>query len=602
MSRIAVLADDLVNQIAAGEVVERPASAVKELVENALDAGARQVAVEADRGGLARLLVTDDGCGMEPGDARLALERHATSKIRSFQDLAAVGTLGFRGEALPSIASVSRLTLTTSPDGSGLGTRVVADRGGEPFAAPSRAPKGTSVLVEDLFGNVPARRKFLKSVEAETRAIVRTVTTQALARPEVAFRLDADGRPLVDLPATDGAVSRFSELLFRSGLRQVTPLDHDGWGMRLTGAVSRPETTFASRTHQWLFVNGRAVKDPSVSHAATLASREALRDDRHPAFVLFLTVDPTLCDVNVHPQKLEVRFREPAAIHSLVHRALLAALGGAKTAVPIPGGSFASPAAERSSPGGPGPGYGTLPSGAAGALAEAIGIYGASQDVQAPLLAGVPRASAGAYADGTRAASPLGGLRLLGQYRESFLVAESAEGLVLVDQHVAHERVRYERIRARLATRDLPSQQLLMPVTFEASPEEAVCLRGADDLLAAAGFVVSELSGRSFLVSSAPLDCASSAVVPSLRDFLARLLELPETSTGASADVRRDALAASLACRGAITINTRLVAEEAVRLLLDLSACADPYTCPHGRPILLSLAHGELVKRFGRSS
>jgi len=601
VSRIAVLADDLVNQIAAGEVVERPASAVKELVENALDAGARQVAVEADRGGLGRLLVTDDGCGMEPGDARLALERHATSKIRSFQDLAAVGTLGFRGEALPSIASVSRLTLTTSPDGSGLGTRVVADRGAEPFAAPSRAPRGTSVLVEDLFGNVPARRKFLKSVEAETRAIVRTVTTQALARPDVAFRLDADGRPLVDLPATDGAVSRFTELLFRSGLRQVTPLDHDGWGMRLTGAVSRPETTFASRTHQWLFVNGRAVKDPSVSHAATLASREALRDDRHPAFVLFLTVDPTLCDVNVHPQKLEVRFREPAAIHSLVHRALLAALGGAKTAVPLTGGSLTAA--------GPAWGYGERatgaagPAGAAGALAEAIGIYGEAQAMPGPLLGGVePGPSSSAYAEETRAASPLGPLRLLGQYRESFLVAESAEGLVLVDQHVAHERVRYERIRSRLAARDLPSQQLLMPVPFDASPEEAATLRGADDLLSAAGFVVSELSGRSFLVSSAPVDCAASAVVPSLRDFLARLLELPETSAGGTADRRRDALAASLACRGAITINTRLVAEEAVRLLADLSACADPYTCPHGRPILLSLAHGELVKRFGRSS
>jgi DNA mismatch repair protein MutL len=382
----------------------------------------------------------------------------------------------------------------------------------------------------------------------------------------------------------------------------VTPLDHDGWGMRLTGAVSRPETTFASRTHQWLFVNGRAVKDATVAHAATLAAREALRDDRHPAFVLFLTVDPALCDVNVHPQKLEVRFRESAAIHSLVHRALLAALGGAKTAVPLTGGSFASPGSG-STVGAPGWGYSGRPPGAAGALAESIGLYGAAQAVQAPLLGGPsPGPSAGAYAEGTRSASPLGGLRLLGQYRESFLVAESAEGLVLVDQHVAHERVRYERIRARLARRDLPSQQLLAPVPFDASPEEAASLRGADDLLAAAGFVVSELSGRSFLVSSAPVDCAASAVVPSLRDFLARLLELPEASPGGTADARRDALAASLACRGAITINTRLVAEEAVRLLADLSTCQDPFTCPHGRPILLALAHGELVKRFGRPS
>ncbi len=337
---VRVLPSALVDQIAAGEVVERPASAVKELVENALDAGAGRIAVDVEGGGVTRISVLDDGSGMGPEDAALALERHATSKIRSFDDLTRVATMGFRGEALPSIASVSRLVLTTSPDGSGLGTEVVAHRGAPPVVRPARHPKGTRVVVEDLFGAVPARRKFLKSAEGELRAVVRTLTTLALANPSVAFALRAGPRLLLDLPASPDAAARFREILGDALPVFPLPVAFAHGGMSLAGAVTPPAVTFASRANQWFFVNGRAVKDATVAHAVSLAAREVLRNDRQPRFALFLACDPGACDVNVHPQKLEVRFREPNTVHALVHRGLVSALTGGKGAVAVGGAAF----------------------------------------------------------------------------------------------------------------------------------------------------------------------------------------------------------------------------------------------------------------------
>jgi DNA mismatch repair protein MutL len=601
---VRVLPSALVDQIAAGEVVERPASAVKELVENALDAGAGRIVVEVEGGGVARISVLDDGSGMGPEDAALALERHATSKIRSFDDLTRVATMGFRGEALPSIASVSRLVLTTSFDTSGLGTEIVADRGAPPVARPARHPRGTRVVVEDLFGSVPARRKFLKSAEGELRAVVRAVTTLALANHRVAFTLRAGPRLLVDLPAAADAAARFREVLGEALAGSPLPVDFTHAGMALAGAVTRPDVTFASRANQWLFVNGRAVKDSTAAHAVTLAAREVLRTDRHPGFVLLLTCDPALCDVNVHPQKLEVRFREPNAVHALVHRGLVAALTGGKGAIPVGGEIFE----------GKRPGdflEGERGSGRPVWLSDGAARYGAGAsryraDTGTLLDAIAPGISPSSYSEedsssfsSSLSSSPLGSLRLLGQYRDSFLVAESEEGLVLIDQHVAHERVRYERFLAKLESASAASQSLLTPLAFEAKPEEAALLASADAFLASAGFAVSELSGRTFLVTAAPADMRTSAVVPALRDFLDRLLALPDGSA-ASPALRREALAASLACRGAITINHHLAPAEAARLLADLAACRDPWTCPHGRPILLSFAHGEVEKRFGR--
>lgn len=603
MPKVQVLPDALVNQIAAGEVVERPASVVKELVENALDAGATRVLVEADGGGIEAIRVADDGCGMGPEDARLALERHATSKIRSLDDLARVASLGFRGEALPSIASVSRLVLLTSPDESGLGTEVTAERGAPPVLRPARATRGTRVTVEDLFGNVPARRKFLKGADAEQRALTRSLTALALSRPDVRFSLVAKGRSLLDLPPARDALGRFAELM-GTAPGEVVPVAFELSGMTLEGAVTAPSTTYASRTNQWLFVNGRAVKDGTVTHAAQLAAREVLRDARHPGFVLFLTVDPALCDVNVHPQKLEVRFKEPSAVHSLVHRGLAAALTGGKGAVPLGGGSLllrrvapfgaAPPAADAARASAPADRFAEGPSEWGGALRPGPAAL-------STLLSPVEPAPAG-YPEPAPAESPVGSLRLLGQYRESYLVAEGEDGIVLVDQHVAHERVRYERILASLAGKPAPSQRLLLPVPFEATADEAAQMQRADALLTVAGFTVSELSGRTFLVSAAPADLSAERVGPFLRDFLSRLAALPEGGEGEASSRAREALAASLACRGAVTVNTRLSPAEAARLLSDLSVCRDPYTCPHGRPILLSLPHGELLKRFGRRS
>jgi DNA mismatch repair protein MutL len=625
VAAIRVLAEALVDQIAAGEVVERPASAVKELVENALDAGARRVAVDVVGGGVSRLEVADDGSGMSPSDARMALERHATSKLRTFEDLTAIGTMGFRGEALPSIASVSRLVLTTSPDASGLGTEVVAERGDAPRVSPARHPKGTRVVVEDLFANVPARRKFLKSGEAELRAVVKAVTALALSRPDVAFTLRAGPRLLLDLPAAAGVSARFREVLGVMAVAAPLDVDFAFSGMSLAGAVTAPETTFPSRAHQWFFVNGRSIRDATVTHAVALATREVLRSDRHAGFALFLSCPPGACDVNVHPQKLEVRFRDPSAVHALVHRGLVHALTGGKGAVAVEGDAFRSGfgiGRERERPGdflerGMGRqganevGEGAARYGAAGAGtlldARAPGpspsSYSLSEEIPSSLSPSSSPSSS-FYSQkipsfSSLSSSPLGDLRLLGQYRDSFLVAESEEGLVLVDQHVAHERVRYERFLARLEAERPASQSLLSPAVFEASPLEAALLSSSEALLSLAGFSVSELSSRTFLVTAAPPDTPASSVVPSLRDYLARLGALPEGSA-ASPALRRETLAASLACRGAITVNHRLAPAEAARLLADLAACRDPWTCPHGRPILLAFDHEELEKRFGR--
>ena len=594
---VRVLSESLVDQIAAGEVVERPASAVKELVENALDAGARRISVDVESGGVARLEVVDDGSGMSPEDARLALERHATSKIRTFQDLTSIGTMGFRGEALPSIASVSRLVLTTSPDESGLGTEVVAERGAPPRVSPARHSKGTRVVVEDLFGNVPARRKFLKSAEAELRAVVKAVTALALSRPDVAFTLRAGPRLLLDLPAVDGVAARFREVLGLAAPAPPIDVDFAFSSMTLTGAVTRPDTTFPSRAHQWFFVNGRAIRDATVAHAIALATREVLRLDRHAGFALFLTCAPDLCDVNVHPQKLEVRFRDPASVHALVHRGLVGALTGGKGAVAVEGEALGDVRGRDFYE------WGTAQAGTS-ALDEGAVRYGAGGGVGAGTLleAVAPGLSPSSYSEeisSSLSSSPLGPIRLLGQYRDSFLVAEGEEGLVLIDQHVAHERVRYERFLARLETSEVSSQSLLTPVTFEATPDEATLLSRADDFFAEAGFAVSELSGRTFLVSATPPEMPVSSVLPALRDTLARLAALPEGSAS-SPVLRREVLAASLACRGAITVNHRLAPAEAARLLADLAACRDPWTCPHGRPILLSFSHEELERRFGR--
>ena len=577
MPRIHRLSGTVIDRIAAGEVVERPASAVKELVENALDAGASRVDVEIDGGGGDRILVRDDGSGMGPEDARLALERHATSKISSDEDLARVGTYGFRGEALPSIASVSRLTLTTSDGSTPEAVRLRIEYGGRASEEPAGRPRGTDVVVESLFAKTPARRKFLSSPEAEARAVAAAVTKAALGNPSVAFTLVSNGRQTLDAPAAVDRGSRILQVFGRATLGELEPFEAKSGPLRLAGYASRGSVTFPSRRYQYLFVNGRPVEDRALSRAIAQASREAIRVDRHPAVFLYLTAEPGAVDVNVSPSKTQVRFADAATAFRLVYHALHSALLSGKE--------------ERK--------LRSVPSG--GIVAEGVAPY------RDP-FAGGPGAPVGLPPVPPTAAEPPGptesppaarrtpDIVAIGQHRESYILASGEEGLLVIDQHAAHERTLYERIRDRIASGRMLSQRLLLRVLFEASPEEAETLAARFADLSAAGFEIEPMSGRSYAIAALPAEATDRDPAETLRVALAALAE-----AGAAEEVeRRDRLAASVACRSAVTIRYHLAPEEIRRLIADWSKTQDRFTCPHGRPVVLAMSEEELEKYFKR--
>jgi DNA mismatch repair protein MutL len=566
MPRIHRLAGEVIDRIAAGEVVERPASVVKELVENALDAGASRVEVEIDGGGIERLLVRDDGSGMSPEDARLSVERHATSKISSDRDLAGVASYGFRGEALPSIASVSRLRLTTSDGSSPEAVRLTIDYGGEPAVEPAARPRGTDVLVEGLFARTPARRKFLSSPEAEGRAAAAAVTKAALANPSVAFFVRSKDRSVLDAPAAVDRAARILQIFGRETLGELLEFEARAGGLRLTGFATRGSMTFATRRNQYLFVNGRPVEDRALTRAIGQASREAIRTDRHPALFLFLTAEPGTVDVNVSPAKTQVRFADAGTSYRLVFHALYSALLSGKeerrlTAVP----------AEPS-------------------VAEPTAAYGESG---APSPVGVPPI---AKPEPPPPAPKPPEIVPIGQHRESYIVATGPDGLLIIDQHAAHERILYERIRDRIASGRVLSQRLLLRALFEASPEEVETIAARFEDLTAAGFEIEPMSGRSYAIASLPAEATDRDPAETLHDALARLAE----GDAATPSERRDRLAASLACRSAVTIRYHLAPEEIRRLLADWGKTADRFTCPHGRPVVLSMTEEELEKYFKR--
>jgi len=590
MPRVRRLSSTVIDRIAAGEVVERPASAVKELVENALDAGASRIDVEVDGGGIERILVRDDGSGMTPEDARLALERHATSKISSDDDLARVATFGFRGEALPSIASVSRLTLTTSDGASPEAVRLVIDNGGAASESPAARPRGTDVLVESLFARTPARRKFLASPEAEARAVAAAVTKAALANPSVAFSLRSNGRETLEAPAAVDRASRILQVFGRATLGELETFEAKSGPLRLAGLASRGAVTFPSRRYQYLFVNGRPVEDRALARAIGQASRDAIRVDRHPAAFLFLTAEPGSVDVNVSPAKTQVRFADSGTAFRLVYHALHSALLTGKEERrlrPVPSGSvlaegatpyrdpFAQPAdappppSSSSAPAGVAPHNGA-PMGIAPPAAEAP--PAAPQEKRPPEI--VP----------------------IGQHRESFIVASGDEGLLVIDQHAAHERTLFERIRDRVASGRQLSQRLLLRALFEASPEEAETLAARSADLAAAGFEVEPMSGRSYAIAALPAETTEREPAETLHAALAALAE-----TGSLDEAqRRDRLAAGLACRSAVTIRYHLAPEEIRHLVSDWAKTRDRFTCPHGRPVVLSMSEEDLERYFKR--
>ncbi len=574
MPKIHRLPGEVIDRIAAGEVVERPASVVKELVENALDAGATRLEVEIDGGGIRRILVRDDGCGMSADDARLALERHATSKIASDADLAAVASYGFRGEALPSIASVSRLTLTTSDGSSPEAVRLRMEYGHPAREEPAGRPRGTDVLVEDLFARTPARHKFLATPEAEARAAAAAVTRAALSHPSVAFSLRSGKRETLDAPSAVDRAARILQVFGRQTLGELESFEARAGPLKVLGFATRGSVTFPSRRFQYLFVNGRPVEDRSLSRAILQASRDVIRTDRHPAVFLFLTGEPGAVDVNVSPAKTQVRFADSGTAFRLVYHAVHSALLAGKEERRL-----------RSVP-------------VEGRLAEPRGGYGGDSAIAAPApgspvgLPPIPKPEVPAAPVEKRPPD----LILIGQHRESFVIASGPEGLLVIDQHAAHERILYERIRDRLAAGRILAQRLLLRALFEATPEEVEVLGARFEELSAAGFEIEPMSGRSYAIAALPAEATDREPAETLREVLAGIAGEPDSDP----ERRRDRLAAAIACRSAVTIRYHLAVDEIRRLLADWMKTSDRFTCPHGRPVVLLMTDEELEKYFKR--
>jgi len=601
VSRIQVLPDRLVNRIAAGEVVERPASVVKELVENSLDAGATRIVVELSQGGRSLVRVEDDGCGMDADDALLALERHATSKISGHGDLDRIATLGFRGEALPSIAAVSRFALTTSADPAEGGVRVTVEGGRLLGAEPVARPRGTTVEVRDLFFNTPARRKFLHAPETELRHAQETVTAAALARPDVGFVLRHGGRTLLEAPPAPDMAARFSDLDRRRGGEPPRRFSEQAGSVSAFGllAPGRP----GGRPTLTLLVNGRPVRDRLLVGAVFRVLREAGGGLGGARVVLAVELPPEEVDVNVHPAKTEVRFARSRTVFAAVERALRAGVAAVRGHVPVNRleGPAAIPADGGASPGAPSgsgadgppalfdhPVYGT-PRGEGGGVAEV------------PPGEVPPRGETGSlHTAGARpgpADTPFG--RLIGQYRNSFLLLEDRWGLVIVDQHVAHERVLYDRIRRQLEGAETPSQRLLEPLLVELDGALARAVPRVRELLARVGIEADPFGEETVRVSAVPVGVDREAVEGLLRELLERATALDGVPERVAEELEEE-LAAGLSCRAAIKINHPLTPAEQRALLEDLARTENPHRCPHGRPIVLRLSQEEMERRLGR--
>lgn len=578
VSRIRLLPSDLIDKIAAGEVVERPASVVKELLENAIDAGARSIGIDLRNGGKKLIEIADDGCGMSADEARLAIQRHATSKIAAFEDLQTIRTLGFRGEALPSIASVSRFTLLTAAGEDGLGTEVCCAPGEEPQVRPAGRDRGTTIRVEDLFDNVPARQKFLKSPDAEFRAIIAIVTAYALPSPLRSFCVSHNGRIVLDLPPVETLRERALQVVGSRASRDLAAIDFSLERCSAAGFVSR-DAALGSRRNQYFFVNGRSVRDRVLTHAAGRAV-EAFDDDRYPAIVLFLEIDPELVDVNVHPAKTEVRFRETGQIHVLVEQAVRRALGA-----PARGSDLLadSPAARPERWGAPPLTISAADHFAASPVWSASPLFRDRPLVQPP----PPRyevTTVGALAG-----------RVIGQYRDSYILIDTPEGLRIVDQHVAHERVLFDRIEASLGNH-AEVQRLLEPLLYETGAAEAALLESHLGELRTLGFEIERFSGNSFAVSAVPTILGRDTVTR----FLTRVVDAAAEEKASHVGRLREKIIASLACQAAIKVHRKLSGDQMVSLIADMLASSNPFACPHGRPIIVDIRHLDIEKHFHR--
>jgi len=584
MGKIHRLPDDLANQIAAGEVVERPASVIKELVENSLDAGARRIVITVEYGGKKLIRVEDDGEGMEPEDARLAIERHATSKIRRSDDLARIATLGFRGEALPSIASVSHFVLRSRARGAASGTEVRVNGGTIASVMEAGMPEGTSIEVADVFYNLPARRKFLKSDGAESAQVSRIVTQLALCYPEVGFTLTSSGRKVLQVPPVATLRDRLYQLYGdRSDLVDVR---RDGGVVTLVGYIAALAEQGPTRGPQNVFINRRIVRDRTIAHAIIDAYSVASIKERSPEVHLFIEMPPDSVDVNVHPTKAEVRFRDQSFMHELVRRALGDALGRG----PAPELQLSAPLSSQPQPA-------TLPlPHAYSAVFPSRWTVGASAPTSGSVFAPTSEAS---IAPTTEApiAPTLKPLMPLGQFRDTFIIAVDEDGIAIIDQHVAHERVLFERITERLTSGRLESQRLLEPMLVEisAAGRQALVAHAAE--LERLGFEIEEFGGDSLRVSAFPAVLTREHCEVALR---ALAEDLEGLDRGSKVEDALKRIAATMACHAAVKANYPLTMEKMAHILEELRRTAYSTICPHGRPVMLRLTRREVEKNFQR--
>ena len=587
---IQLLPEVLINQIAAGEVVERPASVVKELVENALDAGATRVEIDLEEGGARLVRIRDDGVGMAPAELPLAVSRHATSKIASLDDLEAVATLGFRGEALPSIASVSRFALASRSAAQPHGARLEVDGGRVGEVVPHPHPQGTTVEARDLFFNVPARRRFLKAERTELGHVEDWLRQLALARPHIELKLQHNGRLLRHYRPNGGdGPKRLAEALGPEFHQRALGLDHAQAGLRLHGWIGLPTASRSSADQQFFYVNGRAVRDRVVAHAVRQAYADVLYHGRHPSFVLFLELDPRRVDVNVHPAKHEVRFRDGRLVHDFIFRTLHEALAGVRPA-----------AAASLHPIDPAPGPVTGPPPWAAAEQSRLGLS-VGETVSAYRTLYAPASGVGAGAGASPAAPVAGDIPPLGfalaQLHGVYVLAQNAEGLVLVDMHAAHERITYERMKAAFAAADLRAQPLLVPEGLAVSEREADLAEQHAPLLAAQGLELRRSGPQSLSLRSVPALLADLDPKPLLLDALA---ELREHGSTRKVEEAVHALMGGWACRTSVRANRRLTVPEMNALLRDMEATERAAQCNHGRPTYVPLALAEIDRLFLR--
>ena len=611
MSRVALLSEIVASQVAAGEVVERPASVVKELVENSLDARATAIEVVIQRGGIALVRVSDDGHGMDRDDALLCLERHATSKIRTGADLAAIATLGFRGEAMPSIASVSRFRLATREAGALAGTEILVNGGRVEKVRDSGDAPGTSVEARSLFFNLPARRKFLRSEGTEAAHVEAQLHLLALAHPAVRFTYVRDTRTVFQLPGVRRLLDRIRDLAGEEAASELTPIDAPRQvppgGLKITGFIGKAGVSRATRGSQRIFINGRAVENAVVNAALREGYHTALMKGRYPVAYLFLDMDPAAVDVNVHPAKREVRFREPGtvreALTAVVRRTLEA--GRAEWTrsfhqAPLP---EVPPLILPTPP--PEPVEEALPTFAA--VIPLLAVPPRRVEPSESLFPAIttPPREVPALADFPLPVTPpvrpkseaAGQFNLLGVLGRLYVLMENKDGLVLVDQHAAHERILFEELRRRLEANDTLSQQLLFPLTLQMPPKDADWLRRHLESLQRMGIGLEDFGAGSFKLDSLPPFLQVEEPLTLLREIIDAL---QAAGAGASKVRLGEEMIAKTVCRHAVKANDRLRERELVRLLDDLLACELPYCCPHGRPTMIQFSYAELERKFGR--